>query len=145
VEGYVDADWASDRNDWKSCTGFTMLFNTSPVSWVSWKQKTVATSVTEAEYMALSDAAKQICWIKSLLEELSFDIPPVVLYEDNMGSILLAQNPAQERRMKHIDIRHHFIRECIVTHQTCLVLWTWRKLADELMQRMHPRSVERLS
>ena len=97
VEGYVDANWASDKNDQKSCTGFTVLFNSSPVSWASQKQKTVATSATEAEYMALSDAAKQICWIKSLLEELSFDIPPIVLYEDNMGSIFLAQNPAQER------------------------------------------------
>jgi len=115
VEGYVDADWASDRNNQKSCTGFTVLFNTSPVSWVSQKQKTIATSATEAEYeyMALPDTMKQICWIKSLLEELSFDIPPVVLYEDNMGSIFLAQNPMQERRTKHINIHHHFICKCV--------------------------------
>jgi len=132
VEGYVDADWASDRNDQKYCTGFTMLFNTSPGSWVSRKQKTVATSATEAEYMALSDAVKQICCIKSLLEELSFDIPPVVLYEDNMGSIFLAQNPAQERQMKHINIHHHFIHECIQERKV-IQLWhisTDKQLAD---------------
>ena len=138
VEAYSDADWASDKNDRKSCTGFFMLFNSSLVSWVSWKQKTVATSATEAEYMSLSDVSKQICWTMTLLKELAISIPPVVLYGDNMGSIFLAQNPAQERCTKHIDIHYHFIHECIQERKVlelCHVP-TDKQLADVLTKSL---------
>ena len=138
VEAYSDADWASDKNDRKSCTGFFVLFNASPVSWVSRKQKTVATSATEAEYMSLSDASKQVCWATTLLKELTVIIPPVILYGDNMGSIFLAQNPAQERRTKHIDIRYHFIRECVQERKVLELrhVPTDKQLADVLTKSL---------
>ena len=138
VEAYADANWASDKNDRKSCTGFFVLFNAAPVSWVSQKQKTIATSATEAEYMSLSDASKQVCWTTTLLKELTITVPPVILYGDNMGSIFLAQNPAQERHTKHIDIRYHFIHECIQERKVlelCHVP-TDKQLADVLTKSL---------
>ena len=79
------------------------------VSWVSRKQKTVALSSTEAEYMCLSDTTRQIVWIKSLFKELNFDISNIALCGDNHSAIFLASNPAQEHRSKHIDIQYHYI------------------------------------
>ena len=138
VEAYADANWASDKNDWKSCTGFFMLFNSSPVSWVSQKQKTVATSAMEAEYMSLSDASKQVCWMMTLLKELAISIPPVTLYGDNMGSIFLVQNPAQECCTKHIDIHYHFICECIQERKVLVLCHvpTDKQLADVLTKSL---------
>ena len=68
---------------------------------------------TEAEYMALSDTAWQIMWIKSLLGELGYDLKHIPVNADNQGLIFIGSNPIQERRTKHIDIRYHYIRECI--------------------------------
>ena len=70
-------------------------------------------SSTEAEYMALSDTAHQIMWIKSLLGELSYDLKHIPINADNQGSIFIASNPVQERQTKHIDIHYHYVHECI--------------------------------
>jgi hypothetical protein len=110
---YADADWASDHISRKSVTGYIIKLAGGAVSWVSRKQKTVALSSTEAEYMCLSDTTRQIVWIESLFKELNFDISNIALCGDNQGAIFLASNPAQEHRSKHIDIRYHYIRECV--------------------------------
>ena len=106
---YADADWASDHISRKSVTGYIIKLAGGAVSWVSRKQKTVALSSTEAEYMCLSDTTRQIVWIESLFKELNFDISNIALCGDNQGAIFLASNPAQEHRSKHIDIRYHYI------------------------------------
>ena len=106
---YADADLASDHISRKSVTGYIIKLAGGAVSWVSWKQKTVALSSTEAEYMCLSDTTRQIVWIESLFKELNFDISNIALCGDNQGAIFLASNPAQEHRSKHIDICYHYI------------------------------------
>ena len=88
-----------------------VTFATGSVSWTSHKQKTVALSSTEAEYMAASDTSRQLMWIKTLFNEIGFKLGSMPLMVDNQGSSFLASNPMQERRTKHIDIRYHFIRE----------------------------------
>ena len=107
--GYTDSDWAANPDDRKSITGYVLFLANSPVSWLTRRQKTVALSSTEAEYMARSDTTRQISWIKSLLGEIGFTIPKVPLYCDNQGAIFLATNPAQEQRSKHIEICYHYI------------------------------------
>ena len=95
--GYTDSDWAANPDDRKSITGYVLFLANSPVSWLTRRQKTVALSSTEAEYMAMSDTTRQISWIKSLLGEIGFTISKVPLYCDNQGAIFLATNPAQEQ------------------------------------------------
>ena len=70
--GYTDSDWAANPDDRKSITGYVLFLANSPVSWLTRRQKTVALSSTEAEYMAMSDTTRQISWIKSLLGEIGF-------------------------------------------------------------------------
>ena len=76
-------------------------------------QKTVVLSSTEAEYMSLSDVSRQLVWVNMLLSELGLDSTPIPLCGDNQGAIFMASNPVQERRIKHIDICYHFIRQVI--------------------------------
>ena len=80
---YSDVDWAGDQITCRSVTGNLVLLAGGPISWISRKQKTVALSSTEAEYMSLSDCSRQIMWIKSLFNEIGFDTGPIELRVDN--------------------------------------------------------------
>ena len=109
--GYCDADWAGDKTDRKSMTGYLFKLGNSIVTWKCKKQQTVALSSTEAEYMALGDAVKELLWIKQLLHGLGLKSNTISkIYEDNEGCKLLSEHPVHHQRTKHIDIRHHFIR-----------------------------------
>uniref|UniRef100_H3H925 Integrase catalytic domain-containing protein n=1 Tax=Phytophthora ramorum TaxID=164328 RepID=H3H925_PHYRM len=108
--GYSDADWAGDTKSRRSTSGYAFMMNGGCISWRSKKQRTVALSSTEAEYMALSEATQEAVWLKVFLCELGemASDEAVKIYEDNQGSIALAKNPQFHKRTKHIDIRYHF-------------------------------------
>jgi hypothetical protein len=110
--GYCDSDWAEDINDRKSITGFAFLLGNAPVSWKSKKQPTQALSSVEAEYMAATEAAKEALFWKSFLTGVGYQITaPIRILSDNQGSIALSKNPGHHDRTKHIDVKHHFVRE----------------------------------
>lgn len=111
--GYVDADWGSDINDRKSVSGYIFKVFGCTVSWSSKKQQTVATSSSEAEYVALSSAVSEAIWLRGLLQDMYvMKDEPVTIYEDNNGCIHMASN-TEMKRAKHIDIRHHFVRDFV--------------------------------
>ena len=115
LEGYSDADWGAGE-DRKSISGYVFTLAGGAISWSSKKQATTALSTTEAEYIALVQAAKESIWIQRLLHELGYGNMVTgsnVIYGDNQGSIALANNPEYHARTKHIDIQYHFIRECV--------------------------------
>ncbi|XP_038988043.1 secreted RxLR effector protein 161-like [Phoenix dactylifera] len=114
IIGYSDSDLAGDVDDRKSTGGMAFYVNDSLVSWNSQKQKTVALSSCEAEYMAATAAASQALWLRSLLGELTKQEPKQVkLFIDNKSAIALIKNPVFHGRSKHIDTRFHFIRGCV--------------------------------
>lgn len=114
LAGYTDSDLAGDLDDRRSTGGMVFYINGSPVSWCSQKQKTVALSSCEAEFMAATAAACQALWLRNLLGELIACKPkPVNLFVDNKSAIALMKNPVFHGRSKHIDTRYHFIRECV--------------------------------
>ncbi|KIK15363.1 hypothetical protein PISMIDRAFT_115243 [Pisolithus microcarpus 441] len=112
---YVDADWAADINDCHSITGYVFTICGGAVSWSSKKQSSVALSSTEAEYMAISTAAKEAVWICTLLREIDSvtQNDPTSLHVDNQSVISLTSNAMFHDHMKHISIHHHFIQEKI--------------------------------
>jgi hypothetical protein len=110
---YADSDWASNPITRKSTTGYLVKLANGVFCWNSRAQKSIALSSTEAEYMSLADTSRQLVWIRSLFEEIGIILAPIPLCGDNQGSIFLASNPVQEKRIKHIDIRYHYIREVI--------------------------------
>ena len=110
--GYSDSDWAGDLDDRRSVSGYMFKLCGAPISWRSKKQASVALSTAEAEYVALSSATQETVWLRKLTSELKFEQSrPTVVYEDNQSSISMAQNAQYHGRTKHIDIRHHFVRE----------------------------------
>lgn len=114
LTGYVDADWASDAEDRKSISGFAFFVFGQLVSWSSKKQTHVATSSSEAEYVALSSAVSEAVWLSGILDDLKLrsSSTPTTIYEDNQGCIGMAKN-CESKRSKHIDVKHHFIRDHI--------------------------------
>ena len=86
-------------------------FNGSVVNWSSRKQKTVALSSTEAEYMAASEAASEALWLRAWVKEFYQVDVPITVFCDNQSALALAKNDTFHQRTKHIDIRYHFIRE----------------------------------
>ena len=109
-------DWERDLDTRRFITGFVVLLNDAIMMWKSCKQSTIALSTTKAEYMALTDVAKEIKWIRQLFDELNYEIvprPPIILKTNNQGVLALAKNPVNHSRSKYIDIKHHFIHETI--------------------------------
>jgi hypothetical protein len=112
TRGFSDADWASDEKDRKSISGHCFFFLDSLVSWSSRKQRTVSTSSTESEYYALTNTIKEGIWIKLLLTLTQLPLPtPFPIFCDNQSTCIIAKTDAISSRTKHIDVRHHFIRQ----------------------------------
>ena len=112
--GYSDADYAGDLDDRHSTSGNLFLISNGPVSWLSKKQPIVTLSTCEAEYVALSTATQEAVWIKRLLSDFHVSQKQAtIIMEDNQGAICIAKNPVVQARTKHIDIRHHYIREAV--------------------------------
>ena len=110
--GLSDADWASDEKDRKSISGYCFYFLDSLVSWSSRKQRTVSTSSTESEYYALTNTIKEAIWIRLFLSLTSLPSPlPFPIFCDNQSTCTIANTDIISSRTKHIDVRHHFIRQ----------------------------------
>uniref|UniRef100_A0A2N9GSE2 CCHC-type domain-containing protein n=1 Tax=Fagus sylvatica TaxID=28930 RepID=A0A2N9GSE2_FAGSY len=115
VVGYVDADYAGEVDDRRSTTSYVFTLSGGPICWKSTLQSIVAMSTTEAEYMAVAEAAKEALWLKGLVKELGLNQGGVQKYCDSQSAIYLAKNQVYHARTKHIDVRFHKIRELIVT------------------------------
>lgn len=111
---YIDSDFAGDTDTCRSCARHVFIQSGGPTAWGSQYQPTVALSTTEAEYMLLTQSARQIQWMYSAMSEVGFLQPkPGQLIGDNSGSISLMKNTKQNSCIKHIDIQYHYIWECI--------------------------------
>ena len=108
---YSDADYGGCKIDRKSTSGICHFLGRSLVSWGSKKQSTVDLSSTEAEYVAASSCCTQVLWIKHQLEDFGIMLSEVPIKCDNTSTIALSKNPVFHARTKHIDIKHHFLRD----------------------------------
>ncbi|KAG5864328.1 hypothetical protein JTB14_036882 [Gonioctena quinquepunctata] len=109
---YSDAEFAGDLTTRRSTTGYLSIIAGAPVTWSSHLQKCVSRSTTESEYIAASDAAQEISWLRIFLRELGIDIlEPTKLFMDNQSAIRLVKNTEYHKRTKHIDVKYHYIRE----------------------------------
>ncbi|KAJ4723526.1 Retrovirus-related Pol polyprotein from transposon TNT 1-94 [Melia azedarach] len=112
--GYSDSDWAGDTDDRKSTTGFVFFMGDTAFTWLSKKQPIVTLSICEAEYVAVTSCVCHAIWLRNLLKELRWSQEkPTKIYVDNKSAMALAKNPVFHDRSKHIDMRYHYIRECI--------------------------------
>ena len=114
LRGFSDSDWGVKH----STTGYVFLFNGAAIAWGSKKQISVALSSCEAELMALSEAAKEACYLSTYAEEVGLSSGrPIDLSGDNQAARDLAYNPEHHQRTKHIARRHFFVREMVESRQ----------------------------
>ena len=115
ITGFSDSDWGSSPGR-HSISGYVFKLNpeSALISWRSSKQRIVALSTCEAEYIAITETSKEALFLRQLYTDMSgTDTEYVRLFTDNQGAIALAKNPVHHKRTKHIDIRYHFIRELV--------------------------------
>ncbi|GKA66357.1 putative ribonuclease H-like domain-containing protein [Tanacetum coccineum] len=109
---YTDSDYAGATLDRKSTTGGCQFLGNRLISWQCKKQTVVATSTTKAEYVAAASCCGQVLWIQNQLLDYGYNFMNTVIYIDNTSTICIIENPVQHSKTKHIEIRHHFIRDC---------------------------------
>ncbi|GJZ04007.1 putative ribonuclease H-like domain-containing protein, partial [Tanacetum coccineum] len=109
---YSDSDYGGASQDRKSTTGGCQFLGRRLISWQCKKQTIVATSTTEAEYVAAASGCGQVLWIQNQLLDYGYNFMNTKIYIDNNSAICIVKNPVFHSRTKHIEIRHHFIRDC---------------------------------
>lgn len=118
---YSDSDWAEDRVDRKSNSGFICYVLGGAVSWTCKKQDIVALSSTEAEYVALTETCKEVLWLKRLTNDFNILVPETTLIKtDSQSCVAMIYNQKSSGRTKHIDARYHFIRNQVEEKRVCL-------------------------
>jgi hypothetical protein len=109
--GYVDSDYAGDLDKRRSLTGYVFNIGSCAVSWKAVLQPVVALSTTEAEYMAIAESCRELCWLKGLFAELCGVDSCINLFSDSQSAIYLTKDQMFHERTKHIEIKYHYVRD----------------------------------
>lgn len=110
--GFADANWAEDRENRKSNSGYIFMLN-GAISWSCKRQDCVALSSTEAEFIALSEACKEVVWIQRVLIDLNWQQQRTIIYEDNQSVLKMIIDEKLSNRSKHIDTKFHFVKDYV--------------------------------
>ncbi len=114
VSAFADADFANDVGDRRSVSGWVVKLDGDPISWSSKKQSIVAQSTCEAELYAEAAAINEVLWLRGMLEELGLLLKArSIIYGDNTSTQTISREGVKRERTKHIDVKYHFITECI--------------------------------
>ena len=112
--GFADSDWAGDTETRKSLSAHVYMHNGGPLLWHCKQQQGVATSTSEAEFVAASTAGKSAEWLRRVLHCMGMpQRGPTPIYEDNKGCRLMSENPVQKSRTRHIDVSQHKVRDLV--------------------------------
>ncbi|KAF0723798.1 hypothetical protein Ae201684P_017223 [Aphanomyces euteiches] len=143
LHSFSDAIWAP-KPDRRSVSGHIWLVGGAPVSWRSTRQRTVATSSCEAEYVAMAMAAKECVFLRGILKDIGCPQETTTCYGDNQGAIALTQQKVTNDRSKHIDVAWHFIRD-MVRDKIMAIIYVPTKdmLADVLTKNSTRDALER--
>ncbi|SOV05223.1 uncharacterized protein UDID_17870 [Ustilago sp. UG-2017a] len=131
---HSDANWASDATiQRRSTSGSVVLVYGNPVAWKSATQKCVSLSAVEAEFIAATEATREVLFLKQLLCSIGIATGTPTVYSDNTGCIQVSKDPAQHWKLKHIDTKYHFIRNNVQEGRVQIkYVDTTRNLADIL-------------
>jgi transposase InsO family protein len=115
IHAYADADYAGCVVTRRSTSGYVVYLYDSPISWASRRQGSVATSTTATEYIAMSETAAEVQWLRQYLTELYMfkQKEPITIFVDNLSAIAIARKPVSFPLSKHIDVKHHHVRELV--------------------------------
>lgn len=121
LTGFTDSDWANCLDTRRSVGGYAFTLGSGIISWTAKKQKTVASSSCEAEYTAAFECCKEAIWLRTLLACINLpEAKSTVILCDNNAAINLSEDPSLHQRVKHIDIKYHFLRERVHANEVRL-------------------------
>lgn len=121
LHAYSDANWAEDKTDRKSNSGYFCSINGGAISWCSRKQETVATSSAESELMALTETCKEMKWLRSMIKSLKEAVPEkMLIFTDSQSCISMIKNEKFSNKTKHIDIKYHYVRDLFTNKEVNL-------------------------
>jgi hypothetical protein len=134
VFGYCDSDYAACVDERLSVAGWVFMAAGGATSWQSQKQKSVALSTVEAEYMAACAASKEGVWQRAILAQVGVSTGhPMLILTDNQGAMALAKNPSHHQRSKHIDVRYHYVRQQVTK---CTIRLEYVATADQAADQL---------
>ncbi|KAJ1576248.1 hypothetical protein NDA15_006671 [Ustilago hordei] len=141
---HSDANWASDATiQRRSTSGSVALVYGNPVAWKSVTQKCVSLSAVEAEFIAATEATREVLFLKQLLRSIGIATGTPMVYLDNTGCIQVSKDPAQHWKLKHIDTKYHFIRNNIQEGRVQIkYVDTTRNLADVLTKPIGKQAMQ---
>ncbi|KRY38733.1 Retrovirus-related Pol polyprotein from transposon TNT 1-94 [Trichinella spiralis] len=144
LRGHVDADWAGEKSSRKSTSGYVFQLGHGTIAWSTKRQTIVALSTTEAEYVALAEASRELLWLRQLLNDFRVQTPDATtLYEDNQGCIRLVESDRFGERTKHINVRFHMVKDLrekgILEVKYCLLE---EMIADNLTKPVCKQQIE---
>ena len=129
----------ANRTDAKSISGYACVIDGACIAWSSKKQGTVAFSTTEAEYIVLTHAVKQMTWIRCLLDEIGLEQrDPTPIRCDNLSAITITHDMTYHVRTKHIKIYYHFIRERVASNEASLIYVVSKDNIADIMTKAIP-------
>ncbi|GJY89419.1 putative ribonuclease H-like domain-containing protein [Tanacetum coccineum] len=141
---YTDSDYAGASLDRKSTIGGCQFLGCRLISWQCKKQTVVANSTTKAEYVAASSCCGQVLWIQNQLLDYGYNFLHTKIFIDNNSTICIIKNPVFHSKTKHIEIRHHFIRDCNEKKLIQMVkIHTDKNVADLLTKAFDVKTVNR--
>lgn len=109
---FSDSDWAGGKGTRRSTTDYVVFYGGGAVCWVSRRQSCVTLSTMEAEDVALAEACQEVVWLRRLLEDFGEEqVEATVVKGDNQGCLSFARSERSSKRSKHIETKHHFVRD----------------------------------
>jgi hypothetical protein len=120
--GYSDSSWSDNTNTSQSTSGYIFIIGGGAIGWSSKRQNLVALSSTEAEYIGLSNAGQQLCWLRTFFEDIGYSQEiPTTLFCNNQGAIILTKDPEYRTKTKHIQWKYHYIRDDVVAKGQAII------------------------
>ena len=141
ISAYSDADWAGNVDNYKSTSAGILSVGENIVDGFTRSQHTVSLSSTESEFIAVVETSKGIKWAQSLLSEIGIpQILPIILYCDNKSTIAATLNKGMSSKLRHMNIRYHWIKDEVKKGDIKLVhVSTANQLADILTKTLTPK------
>ena len=138
--GFTDSDWPNCLDTRQIVGGCAYMLGSSIISWQAWKQKPLVASSCKAEYVAAFEASKEAMWLHTPLNTIGYKPDKPIMIPCNNNTINLSENPRLHDQVKHIDIKHHFLQECIQSQDIVLsYIHTHNSIADIFMKALNTK------